>query len=76
MIGEKGLVVKPTDNKGEFVRVGCFRDWLLSKPGLEPETDETYEFVERMKREMEKLTDGERGVLGESVGLDEKGLPV
>ena len=76
IIDGRGLVVKPTDNKGEFVRIGCFRDWLLSAPGLEPETKEIFDFIKRMDREMEKLTDGERGVLGESVGLDDKGIPV
>jgi hypothetical protein len=72
----RGLVVKPT-GRGTFVRVGCFRDWILeAPPDVEAESREMLEFVEAKKREWRKLTEGEREVLGESVGVDKHGIPL
>ena len=45
-------------------------------PDVEGESEEMLEFVEAKKREWGKLTEGERGVLGESVGVDEHGIPL
>jgi len=71
----RGLVVTPT-GEGTFVRVGCFRDWILEAPEVFAESKEWLEFVEAKKMEWRNLTGGERGVLGESVGVDEHGIPL
>jgi hypothetical protein len=72
---DRGLAVTPT-GKGTFVRVGCFSDWILEAPDMESESKEMLEFVEAKKREWRKLIEGERGVLGDSVGADERGNPL
>ncbi len=48
----------------------------MSAPGLEPETKEMFEFVQRIERELEKLTYEEQELLGDSVGLDERSVPL
>jgi hypothetical protein len=72
----RGLVVKPTES-GSFMRVGCFRSLVCLAEDHHSGYDrnKTVEIAQRFKREMEKLTAGERGPLGESVGLDEEGIP-
>ncbi|PMD63083.1 uncharacterized protein K444DRAFT_715933 [Hyaloscypha bicolor E] len=63
-----GLVVKPT-NEGSFVRVGCFRHLTVYESEVEIGTEESSQLYKRFARQMAKLTDGERGILGDSVGL-------
>jgi hypothetical protein len=72
---DKGLVVTLM-GKGTFVRVGCFSDWILKAPDVESKSKEMLEFVEAKKRKWRKLTEGERGVLGEPVGVDERENPL
>jgi len=69
------LMVKPT-NEGSFVRVGCFRHLMVSESGLKTGTEEASQLYKRFARQMAELTDGERGVLGDSVGFDEDGNPL
>lgn len=71
-----GLVVKPTD-EGTFIRTGCFRHLMVSQAAVASGTEEAFDVNRRFAKQMTELTEAERGVLGESVGLlDEDGTPL